>query len=292
MVMSPEVAQALEKGHPIVALESTIITHGMEYPTNRDTALLVEDTVRKFGAIPATIAIIHGVIKVGLSRDEIEYLSLEGPKNARKCSRRDLAYVMSIKGNGSTTVAGTMVLANWAGIKVFVTGGIGGVHRGAESTMDISADLKELGQTPVAVISAGVKSILDIPKTLEYLETQGVPVVSIGQDEFPDFFTTDSGEKAPFRCDTPAQCAAMLISQLQMNLQTGLLFSVPIPADKAADSRKIRGAIDQALKEADHHKIQGAKITPYLLKRVNELTGGESSASNVELIKNNAKMGA
>ena len=232
------------------------------------------------------------MIKVGLSLDEIEYLSKEGPKNARKCSRRDLAYVMSMKGNGSTTVAGTMILANWAGIKVFVTGGIGGVHRGAESTMDISADLKELGQTPVAVISAGVKSILDIPKTLEYLETQGVPVVSFGQDEFPDFFTTDSGEKAPFRCDTPAQCAAMLKSQLQMNLETGMLFSVPIPADKAADQKTIRAGIDQALKEADSQNIQGAKITPFLLKRINELTGGESSASNVELILNNAMLGA
>lgn len=203
LVIKPEVKQALQAGLPIVALESTIITHGMEYPVNRDTALAVESIVRENGAIPATIAIMNGVIKIGLSEADIEFLSKEGKQNARKCSRRDLAYVLARKMNGSTTVAGTMFLANMAGIKMFVTGGIGGVHRGAEQTFDISADLLELSKTPVGVVCAGVKSILDIPKTLEYLETMGVPVVSYGSDDFPDFFTRSSGCKSVFRCDTP-----------------------------------------------------------------------------------------
>ena len=211
-IIKPEVAEALRLGQPVVALESTIITHGMEYPVNRDTALAVEQIVRENGAIPATIAILEGVIKVGLTGEDIERLSSEGRKNSRKCSRRDLAYVLARKMNGSTTVAGTMYLANMAGIKIFVTGGIGGVHRGAEQTFDISADLLELSKTPVGVICAGVKSILDIPKTLEYLETMGVPVVSYGSDDFPDFFTRSSGCRSVFRCDTPQECAAMVKS--------------------------------------------------------------------------------
>lgn len=200
---------------------------------------------------------------------------------------------MARKMNGSTTVAGTMYLAHLAGIKIFVTGGIGGVHRGAEQTFDISADLLELSKTPVGVVCAGVKSILDIPKTLEYLETMGVPVVSYGSDDFPDFFTRSSGCKSVFRCDTPDDCAAMVNSQFnELGLQTGMIFAVPIPEDKAADSQVIKGAISTALAEADEQRIGGAEITPFLLKRVNELTGGESSASNVELIKNNAQLGA
>ena len=191
--INPEVKQALMQNRPVVALESTIITHGMEYPINRDTALAVEKIVRDYGATPATIAIIKGVIKIGLSNEELEMLSTEGKKNSRKCSRRDLAYVIARKMNGSTTVAGTMYLASLAGIKVFVTGGIGGVHRGAEQTFDISADLTELARTRISVVSAGVKSILDIPKTLEYLETMGVPVVTYQSDDFPDFFTRKSG---------------------------------------------------------------------------------------------------
>lgn len=278
--VKPEVRQALAENRPVVALESTIITHGMEYPTNRDTALAVEQIVRDAGAIPATIAIIEGVIRVGLTLAEIEMLSTEGKKNARKCSRRDLAYVMARKMNGSTTVAGTMFLANLAGIKVFVTGGIGGVHRGAEQTFDISADLTELAKTPVSVVSAGVKSILDIAKTLEYLETMGVPIITYQSDDFPDFFTRSSGFKTVFRCDTPDECAAMIKSQEALRLQTGLLFTVPIPADKAADSETMKKGIAQALQEADEQNISGALITPFLLKRVNELTGGESSASS------------
>ena len=210
--INPEVEQALMQNRPVVALESTIITHGMEYPINRDTALAVEKIVRDYGATPATIAIIKGVIKIGLSNEELEMLSTEGKKNSRKCSRRDLAYVIARKMNGSTTVAGTMYLASLAGIKVFVTGGIGGVHRGAEQTFDISADLTELARTRISVVSAGVKSILDIPKTLEYLETMGVPVVTYQSDDFPDFFTRKSGLPTVFRCDTPEECAAMIRS--------------------------------------------------------------------------------
>ena len=210
--INPEVMQALMQNRPVVALESTIITHGMEYPINRDTALAVEKIVRDYGATPATIAIIKGVIKIGLSNEELEMLSTEGKKNSRKCSRRDLAYVIARKMNGSTTVAGTMYLASLAGIKVFVTGGIGGVHRGAEQTFDISADLTELARTRISVVSAGVKSILDIPKTLEYLETMGVPVVTYQSDDFPDFFTRKSGLPTVFRCDTPEECAAMIRS--------------------------------------------------------------------------------
>lgn len=207
-------------------------------------------------------------------------LSTEGKKNSRKCSRRDLAFVLARKMNGSTTVAGTMYLAHQAGIKVFVTGGIGGVHRGAETTFDISADLTELAKTPVNVVSAGVKSILDIAKTLEYLETMGVPVLTYGSDDFPDFFTRSSGFKTVFRVDTPEACASMIKAQERLDLKTGMLISVPIPEDKAADSTKMRDGIAQALKEADEQDISGAKITPFLLKRVNEITGGESSASS------------
>jgi len=225
-----------------------------------------------------------------LTQEEIETLSNEGKTNSRKCSRRDLAYVVARKMNGSTTVAGTMYCASLAGIKIFATGGLGGVHRGAEETFDISADLIELSKTPVNVVSAGVKSILDIPKTLEYLETMGVPVVSYGSDFFPDFFTSSSGLKTEFRCDTAEECAAMIHSQLRLKLQTGMIFANPVPKDKEANPEVIHKAIDQALKEADEQGVKGALITPFLLKRVSELSAGESLASNVELIKNNADL--
>ena len=208
----------MKNGKAVVALESTIITHGMEYPTNRDTAFAVEDIVRGQGAVPATIAILNGVIKVGLSKEEIQYLSNEGKSKSRKCSRRDFAYCISSKLDGSTTVAGTMYCAHLAGIKIFATGGLGGVHRGAEETFDISADLTELSRTPVCVISAGVKSILDVPKTLEYLETMGVPIASYKSDYFPDFFTSNSGIKTEFRCDSPEECAKMIKSQYLLGL--------------------------------------------------------------------------
>lgn len=290
--VNEEVRQALEKGEAVVALESTIITHGMEYPTNRDTALAVEARVREQGAIPATIAIIQGVVKIGLTNEEIEWLSKEGKHSSRKCSRRDLSVVLAKDGNGSTTVAATMYLANLAGIKVFVTGGIGGVHRGAEQSFDISADLTELGRTPVAVISAGVKSILDIPKTLEFLETMGVPVVSYGTEWFPDFFTRNSGLKAPFSAMTPLECAKIIQGNDLLKLKNGMIFAVPVPEDKEANQELIQKAISEALAEAESKGVKGADSTPFLLKRVNELTGGESSASNVELIKNNATLGA
>eukprot|EP00347_Sterkiella_histriomuscorum_P018997 403343364 len=291
-VVKEEVKQAILAGQPVVALESTIITHGMDYPMNRDTALAVEQIVRDNGAIPATIAIVKGVVKIGLEKDDIELLSSEGRLSSRKCSRRDLAYVLAKNGNGSTTVAATMYLASLAGIKIFVTGGIGGVHRGAESTFDISADLTELARTPVAVICAGVKSILDIPKTLEFLETMGVPVVSYGTDWFPDFFTSNSGIKTVFRADSADECASIIQGNDILKLKNGIIFAVPVPADKEANQDNIQKAIASALAEADQGGIKGAEITPFLLKRVNQLTGGESAASNVELIKNNAKLGS
>lgn len=249
LLIAPEVKKALLEKKAVVALESTIITHGMPYPQNFETAMAVEGIVRKEGAVPATIAIINGVIRIGLSKSEIEFLSKSGQKNCRKCSRRDLAYVVARKMNGSTTVAGTMYCASLAGIQVFATGGLGGVHRGAEESFDISADLTELAKTPVSVVSAGVKSILDIPKTLEYLETMGVPVTAYGTDWFPDFFTSNSGFKTEFRCNTPAECAAMIHAQRAIGLKTGMIFANPVPKDKEADPVMIKKAIDLALKE-------------------------------------------
>lgn len=276
---------------PVVALESTIITHGMEYPTNMLTALAVEQNIIDEGAIPATIGIIDGVIHVGITNEQIEYLALN-KQTCRKCSRRDLGYIVAQKGNGSTTVAATMYIAYLAGIKVFVTGGIGGVHRGAEQTFDISADLTELSRTPVTVVSAGIKSILDVPKTLELLETFGVPVVGYKTDFVPDFFFSSSKIKAPIRLDTPEECAGLIKATGELNLSNGLLVTVPIPHEDTENIGKISQSIDIALKEADEQKIGGASITPFLLKRVNELSEGKSSESNVELIKNNATVGA
>ncbi|KRX01611.1 hypothetical protein PPERSA_00318 [Pseudocohnilembus persalinus] len=288
----PDIKEALKNNEPVVALESTIITHGMEYPQNMETALQVEKQISDNGAIPATIAIVQGRIVVGLNKDQIEYLAKEGRK-CLKCSRRDFATALVKKQNGSTTVAATMICAQYAGIKIFVTGGIGGVHRGAENTFDVSADLNELGKTQVCVISAGAKSILDIPKTLEYLETQGVPTLAYKQENLPMFFTSDSGYKCSGRIDSEREAAEIIHTQFtKLNFQTGMIIGVPIPKEEEANGEIIQKAIDQAISEMNAQKVVGAEQTPFLLKRVNEITQGQSSKSNIALIKNNAQIGA
>lgn len=289
--VSPDVSKALSRGNPVVALESTIISHGMPYPQNLETAREVEEIVRENGAIPATVAILDGVPCIGLTSDELEKLANLGNK-AQKTARRDIAYVVATRGNGATTVSATMVFANMVGIHVFVTGGIGGVHRHGEHTMDVSSDLTELGRTPVAVISAGVKSILDIPRTLEYLETQGVSVAAYRTNEFPAFFTEASGCKVPCRVDTPEDCARLIDANLKLRLGTGILIAVPIPREDSASGSLIESAIQRALKEARDKNITGNAETPFLLARVNELTGGASLVSNIALVKNNAFIGA
>lgn len=289
IVISSEVKNALENGNPIVALESTIITHGMPYPSNVETAIQVENVIRDQGATPATIAIMNGKIHVGLSKEQIEELAQQ--KHVVKCSRREIAFVCSKGLWGSTTVAATMIVCHMVGISVFVTGGIGGVHRGVEETMDISADLMELGMTPIAVICAGVKSILDIPKTLEVLETQGVTVASYQTDDFPAFFTRSSGCKAPCRLDTSMECAKLIHTSQQLGLQNGVLIAVPVPKHQEANAKELNNAIDKSILEAKEKGISGKEATPFLLKRVNELSGGESLQSNIALIKNNAKVG-
>ncbi|KAG0607910.1 hypothetical protein M758_8G064100 [Ceratodon purpureus] len=286
-----DVRDALERGLPVVALESTIISHGMPYPQNFETAKEVEAIVRESGAVPATIAILDGVPCIGLEEDELRKLAQLG-KRAIKTSRRDIAYVIAKKMTGATTVSATMFFAAKVGINVFVTGGIGGVHREGETTMDVSSDLTELGRTAVTVVCAGVKSILDIPRTLEYLETQGVTVVGYGTDEFPAFFTPRSGCKAPSRVDTPEECAAITAANLSMGLQSGILVCVPIPAHNAAAAEPVEAAIQTSLNELKEKNISGAAVTPYVLKRVNELTGGASLTANIALIKNNARVGS
>jgi len=289
---SGEVLRAREKKLPLVALESTIITHGMEYPQNKETAMAVEDIVRQNGAVPATIAILDGRIKIGLDPTDLEKLAVLG-KTVRKCSRRDIASILYQKSNGSTTVAATMLLANLVGIKVFVTGGIGGVHRGAEDNFDISADLIELGQTPVAVICAGAKSILDVPKTLEMLETLGVGVVGYKTSKFPEFFFSDGSCKVSTRVDSPEECAGLIRkSFIDMGFRNGMVVAVPVPKEQEANAEEVTKAIETALEEAKKYNISGQDVTPFLLKRVNELSGGDSSKSNVALIKNNASVGA
>ncbi|RHZ74182.1 hypothetical protein Glove_227g84 [Diversispora epigaea] len=291
-VYSPEVSEALETKKPVVALESTIISHGMPYPSNLLTALEVENTVRKNGSIPATIAILEGKINVGLTLDNIEKLAKMEQK-AMKTSRRDLAFITSQNITGTTTVASTMFIASKAGIKVFVTGGIGGVHRNGENTMDVSADLTELGKTPVAVVCAGVKSILDIEKTLEYLETQGVTVTTFGDTtDFPAFFTPKSGFKCHSNLSTTFECAKLIQANSKLDLNSGILIAVPIPEEYAADAEKVENAIEISLKEIVEKGIIGKDVTPYLLKRVDEITKGESLKSNIALIKNNAKIGS
>lgn len=285
--ISPEVQQALAEGKPVVALESTIISHGMPYPKNVETAMLVEKTIRDNGAVPATIAIIGGRLKAGLSPEEIEHLGKSGRKVA-KVSRRDLAAIVARGADGATTVTTTMIIAHMAGIRVFATGGIGGVHRGAETTMDISADLEELANTPVMVVCAGAKSILDLGLTLEYLETKGVPVIGYGTDELPAFYTRRSGFGVDYRVDTPAQLAAMFKAQQELGMKGGMLVTNPIPEQYAMDKEVIDAAIDQAVRESREKGIHGKETTPFLLARVVELTGGDSLESNIQLVLNNA----
>ena len=285
--ISPEVQQALADGKPVVALESTIISHGMPYPKNVETAMLVEKTIRDNGAVPATIAIIGGRLKAGLSPEEIEYLGKSGRKVA-KVSRRDLAAIVARGADGATTVTTTMIIAHMAGIKVFATGGIGGVHRGAETTMDISADLEELAGTPVMVVCAGAKSILDLGLTLEYLETKGVPVIGYGTDELPAFYTRSSGFGVDYRVDTPVQLAAMFKAQQELGMKGGMLVTNPIPEQYAMDKAVIDAAIEQAVAESKEQGIHGKETTPFLLARVVELTGGDSLESNIQLVLNNA----
>ena len=285
--ISPEVKQALAEGKPVVALESTIISHGMPYPKNVETAMLVEKTIRDNGAVPATIAIIGGRLKAGLSAEEIEYLGKSGRKVA-KASRRDMAAIVARGADGATTVTTTMIIAHMAGISVFATGGIGGVHRGAETTMDISADLEELGSTPVMVVCAGAKSILDLGLTLEYLETKGVPVIGYGTDELPAFYTRRSGFGVDYRVDSPEELAAMFKAQQGLGMKGGMLVTNPIPEQYAMDKEVIDAAIDQAIAESREKGIHGKETTPFLLARVVELTGGDSLESNIQLVLNNA----
>ena len=289
--ISPEVQQALADGKPVVALESTIISHGMPYPKNVETAMLVEKTIRENGAVPATIAIIGGRLKAGLSPEEIEYLGKSGRKVA-KVSRRDLAAIVARGADGATTVTTTMIIAHMAGIKVFATGGIGGVHRGAETTMDISADLEELAGTPVMVVCAGAKSILDLGLTLEYLETKGVPVIGYGTDELPAFYTRSSGFGVDYRVDTPAQLAAMFKAQQELGMKGGMLVTNPIPEQYAMDKAVIDAAIEQAVAESKEQGIHGKATTPFLLAKIKDITGGDSLASNIQLVYNNAKLAA
>jgi len=284
-----EVSEALKAGRAVVALESTIISHGMPYPRNVETALAVEEIVRKGGAVPATIAILDGKIKIGLSREEVEYLGTSD--NILKASRRDLAHIVSNGLNGATTVAATMIAAGLAGIKVFVTGGIGGVHRGAENSFDISADLQELAATDVAVICAGAKSILDIGLTLEYLETMGVPVCGFGTGNLPAFYVRKSGFKVDYRYDTAGKVAETLKAKWDLGLSGGMVIANPIPEEYEMNPEKIDSAITQALSEADEQGIKGKETTPFLLDRVKQLTGGDSLESNIQLVYNNARVG-
>ena len=289
--LAPEVAEALENGRPVVALESTIISHGMPYPKNVETAMLVEKTIRDNGAVPATIAVIGGRLKAGLSREEIEYLGKAG-RAVAKASRRDLAALVAAGKDGATTVTTTMIIAHMAGIDIFATGGIGGVHRGAETTMDISADLEELGSTPVMVVCAGAKSILDLGLTLEYLETKGVPVIGYGTDELPAFYTRHSGFGVDYRADSPAQLAGMFKAQKELGLKGGMLVTNPIPEEYAMDKAVIDAAIAQALRESVEQGVHGKETTPFLLAKVVELTGGSSLESNIQLVLNNATLAA
>lgn len=289
--VKPEVAEAIAAGKPVVALESTIISHGMPYPQNVETALAVEQIIRDNGAVPATIAIIGGKLKAGLTPEEIEYFGKKGTEIA-KASRRDLAVLCARGEDGATTVTTTMIIAHMAGIKVFATGGIGGVHRGAETTMDISADLEELASTPVMVVCAGAKSILDLGLTLEYLETHGVPVIGYGTKELPAFYTRHSGFSVDYQIDTPAELADAFKTQHELELRGGMLVVNPIPEEYAMDANVINKAIDQAVAEAKVAGIHGKETTPFLLAKVKELTGGDSLESNIQLVYNNARVAA
>ena len=289
--LSPKVEAALKEGRPVIALESTIISHGMPYPQNVETALKCEAAAREMGAEPATIAVIGGKLCAGLTEEEIDYLGREGTK-VTKASRRDLPILVANKKDGATTVAATMIIAALAGIKIFATGGIGGVHRGAETTMDISADLEEMAQTPVAVVCAGAKSILDLGLTLEYLETKGVPVLGYGTKELPAFYTRQSGFNVDYQVNTPEEIAGFIRAQREMDYPGGMLIANPIPEEYAMPLDAINAAIEQALQEANEQGIKGKETTPFLLARVCELTGGESLASNIQLVLNNVRLAA
>ncbi|MBN9106821.1 MAG: pseudouridine-5'-phosphate glycosidase [Propionibacteriaceae bacterium] len=290
LALSPEVAEALAAGKPVVALESTIISHGMPYPKNVETAREVEQIVRGGGAVPATIAVLDGVPRIGLDEAQLDVLGSD--PDVAKVSIRDLPYVIARRGHGATTVASTMRLAALAGIRVFVTGGIGGVHRGGESSMDISADLTELSLTDVAVVSAGVKSLLDIGRTLEVLETLGVPVITVGSDDFPSFYSRSSGFRSPLRLDTADDVAAAMRAKWELGLAGGLIVANPIPEADEIPEAEISMLISRAVTEAEHRGITGAAITPYLLGRIVELSGGDSLRANIALVKDNAAFGA
>ena len=287
--IATEVAEALAVGTPVVALESTIISHGMPYPHNVAMAREVEQIVRTGGAVPATIAVLEGQPTVGLADDELELLGSHA--EVRKVSVRDLPYVVATRSHGATTVASTMRIAGLAGIRVFVTGGLGGVHRGAEVSMDVSADLTELSRTEVAVVSAGVKSILDIARTLEVLETLGVPVVGYGTDEFPSFYSRSSGVPAPMRVDTPEEVAALMRATWDLGLGSGIAVANPVPADEEMPRAEIDAVIDRALADCDERGIRGKDITPYLLGRIVELSDGRSLETNLALVRHNARVG-
>ena len=289
--VAPEVADALESGKPVVALESTIISHGMPYPRNVETAALVENTIRDGGAVPATNAILDGRLKVGLSNAEIQRIGKQGT-DVIKCSRRDLPFVIARKHDGATTVAATMIIAAMAGIRVFATGGIGGVHRGAEESMDISADLEELARSNVAVVCAGIKSVLDIGRTLEYLETKGVPVVGYQADTLPAFYSRDSGFAVDYRVESAAEVATAMNIKWGMGLDGGMLVAVPIPEEHALASDEIDGVIEDALQEMQRQGITGKDTTPYLLASIAERTGGRSLDANIQLVINNARVAA
>lgn len=290
LIYSPEVAAARAHAKPLVALESTLITHGLPYPDNVQTARAMEQAVRENGAVPATIAILRGEIRVGLTGDEIEALAQTPAGRVRKCSRRDLALAIGLKEDGATTVAGTMIVAHWAGIAIFATGGIGGVHRG--QAWDVSADLIELGRTPVAVVCAGAKSILDLPLTLEVLETQGVPVIGLGTDTLPAFTSRSSGLPLDARIDSVAQAAHIIRAAQEMGAQHGLLITVPVPEADALPAEVSEAAISRALREADEQGIRGKAVTPFLLGRVREITGGASLRANRALLIHNAGVAA
>ncbi len=289
--IKPEVAQALAAGKPVVALESTIISHGMPWPQNAETAFAVEDVIRAHGAVPATVAVIGGRLKAGLEKSEIEYLAKKG-QAVTKASRRDLPVLCARGEDGATTVAATMIVAALAGIRVFATGGIGGVHRGAETTMDISADLEELARTPVLVVCAGAKSILDLGLTLEYLETKGVAVCGYRTDELPAFYTRTSGFGVDFRADSPKELAAAFAAQQALGYPGGMLCTNPIPEKWSMDPAVINAAIDQAIAESVQQGVKGKKVTPFLLARVKDITGGDSLESNIQLVLNNAALAA
>lgn len=290
VVISPEVQSALESGSAVVALESTVLTHGLPYPDNLETAMGMEEAVRQGDATPATIAVLSGKIHVGLSTTQLEYLGSRPAHELRKCSRRDLAIVLAQRGDGGTTVAGTMIIAHRAGIELFATGGIGGVHRG--HPFDVSADLEELGRTPITVVCSGAKSILDLPATMEVLETKGVPVIGYKTGELPAFFARSSGLAVSSRIDTPAGVAAVVEARRSLSLQSGILVAAAVPSSEAFDADRAEAIITQATLDAEARGISGAATTPWLLRRIAELSGGESVRANVALLRNNGRIAA